>query len=250
MEKSLFKRQKQFLSQVMNNKGLLVGIKGPTSLSGRKAVSIYQEAYFARLQEVLSEKYGSIRCVLGYDKFYSISKKYIRQNKSTDYNLENYGKKFSGFLKKELKIKKDYPFLISLAELEYLMDQVFHAPTERLKKYRENTLPKFKKTSRFKLVSYLKLPVFKYNIYDIWKAAHDDEQIRVLPKTQYLLISKSKNAVFVREIDKFTSYFLKSCLKGQNIFEIMNNCKNVSFDDLIISLENVFDSYILVKIIE
>ena len=249
MEKSLFKRQKQLLSQVIDNKGSVLGIKGPTKLSGKQAISIYQEAYLARLQEVLLGKYESVQCVLGDDKFYNICKKYIKYNKSTDYNLENYSKGFSSFLKKESKIKKDYPFLTGLAEFENLMDQVFHCPTEKLKKYRENTLPKFKKTSRFKLVAYLKLPVFKYNVYDIWRATQDDEQIEVLQKTQYLLISKNKNTVFVREIDKFTSYFLKSCLKGQNIFEIMNNYKNVKFDDLILSLENVFDSYILVKIL-
>ena len=139
--------------------------------------------------------------------------------------------------------------MVALAEFESLMDQVFHSPTEKLKKYREKTLPKFKKTSRFKVVSYLKLPVFKYNVYDIWRATQDSEQIEVLQKVQYLLISKSKNTVFVREIDKFTSYFLKSCLKGQNIFEIMNVYKSVKFNDLIVSLENIFDSYILVKII-
>ena len=106
MEKSLFKRQKQFLSQVIDNKGSVLGIRGPTKLSGKQAISIYQEAYFARLQEVLSEKYESVQCVLGDDKFYNISKKYIKHNKSTDYNLENYGKGFSSFLKKEPKIKK------------------------------------------------------------------------------------------------------------------------------------------------
>ena len=249
MKKSLFKQQKQFLSQVIDNLKVTNNIIGPTSLSGKKAISIYQEAYFARLYEVLSEKYKSIQCILGNDKFYNISKKYIKQNKSTEYNLEYYGKGFSSFLKKEQKIKKGVPFLIGLAEFEDIMDQVFHAPTEKLKKYSEKTLPQFKKTSRFKLVSYLKLPVFKYNIHDIWKATQNNKQIEILSRTQYLLISKSKNTVFVREIDKFTSYFLKSCLKKQNISEIMNGYKNASSNDLLLSLENMFDSYVLVKII-
>ena len=144
MNKPLLKRQKQFLSQVIDNVKVTKDIIGPTSLSGKQAISIYKEAYFARLQEVLSEKYESIQHVLGDDKFYNISQKYIKQNKSTDYNLENYGKEFSNFLKREQKIKKDFPFLTGLAEFESLMDQVFHAPTEKLKKYNKKTLPNLK----------------------------------------------------------------------------------------------------------
>ncbi len=249
MKKSLLKQQKQFLSQVIDNTKVTKDIIGATSLSGKQAISIYQEAYFARLQEVLSEKYESIRHILGDDKFYNISQKYIKQNKSTDYNLENYGKGFSSFLKKEQKIKKDFPFLIGLSEFENLMDQVFHAPTEKLKKYNEKTFPKLKGTSRFKLASYVKLPIFQYNIYDIWKATQENSQIDILSITQYLLISKNKNTVFVREIDGLTSHILKSSLKGQNLSEIMNSYRNITFNDLLSSLENILDSYILVKVI-
>ena len=104
MKKPLFKRQKQFLSQIIDNSKITKDIVGPTTLSEKQAISIYQEAYLARLQEVLSQKYESIQCILGYDTFYDISKKYIKQNKSTDYSLDNYGKGFSHFLKKEQKI--------------------------------------------------------------------------------------------------------------------------------------------------
>lgn len=245
----LFKRQKQFLSQVIDNLGNTTGIIGARNLSGKQAMRIYHEAYFARLQDALLEKYDSVWAVLGDKKFHNICQRYIKQNKPTDYNLENYGGEFSNFLKKEKVIEKDFPFLVGLAEFENLMDQVFHAPTEKLRKYNEKTFPELKDTSYFKLVSYLKLPVFQYNICDIWKATQEDEQIEILPTTQYLLISKNKNAVFVREIDKFTSYFLKSCLKGQNISEVMNSYKNIGFDDLLLSLEEILESYVLVKVV-
>ena len=245
----LFKRQKQFLSQVVDNLEVARGIIGARNLSGKQAMCIYHEAYFARLQEVLLEKYGGVWSVLGDKRFHNVCQKYIKQNKSIDYNLENYGENFCDFLKKEKTIKKDSPFLADLAEFENLMDQVFHASTEKLRRYNEKTFPQLKGTACFKLVSYLKLPVFQYNIYDIWKATQDDSQIDVLPTTQYLLISKNKNAVFVREISKFTSYFLKCSLKGQNILEIMNGYKNVDFDDVLLSLEEILESYVLVKVV-
>ena len=248
----LFKRQKQFFLQVVDDQNVTTDIIGAKKLSGTQALSIYQEAYHARLQDALSEKYESVWTILGDKEFSTLCQKYIRSNKPTNYNLGNYGGKFCQFLSREKIIKDKFPFLINLSEFEDLFDQVFHSQTEKLASYNKDTFPPLRDTSCFKLVSYLKLPIFQYNIYDIWRAAQNGTQEQnLLPTTQYLLLSKNKDSVFVRVIDQMTSYLLKCSLEGQNLSDIMASYKssNLSPDDLSKSLRTLLNSYVLVEIV-
>lgn len=251
---NLFKQQKQFLSQVIDGQKVTPDIIGAKKLSKTQAVSIYQEAYYARLQDALLEKYKSVWTILGDKKFSTLCQKYIKSHKSTNYNLGNYGNEFIKFLGQEKNVKDKFPFLINLSEFEYLFDQVFHSQTEKQAPYEKDTFPPLKDTSCFKFVSYLKLPIFQYDVYSIWMAVQSGSQVPdqgLLPATQYLLLSKNKDSVFVRVIDELTSHFLKCSLKGQNLSDIMTSYEgsNKGPDDLSKTLRIILDSYALVEIV-
>ena len=228
--KSLFQRQKEFFAQATSHQKATSDIKGARNLTATQALRIYQEAYPARLHEALLDKYKGVQTVLGDEKFRNLCETYITQHKSKTYNLSNYGEDFPPFLLTSSYLK-DFPFLKDLAELERLLHQVFHCETQV--PY-QDIHPQIKDTSRFHLASYVRLPVFSYNIYEIWQATQKDEKPpQIIQKLQYLLLSKNKATVVVKVIDRLSSHLFQCFLKNQNLSEAIESAsqqKNLTID--------------------
>lgn len=106
-------------------------IRRSRNLSARERLSIYANAYYARLLECLGECFPVVRRTLGEDVFNSFAFEYLQRYPSRSYTLDRLGESFPRFLE---ETRPDDPeanwpdFLIDLARLEWALAKVFDGP--------------------------------------------------------------------------------------------------------------------------
>ncbi len=108
------------------------------SLTASERLSIYANAYYARLVECLGECFPVFRKAMGNEVFGEFALEYLRRYPSQSYTLSRLGKNFSRFLEETRPdraddggrpVKTDWPdFLFDLATLEWTVGQVFDGP--------------------------------------------------------------------------------------------------------------------------
>ncbi len=96
--------------------------------SPEKRLEIYRVGYFIRRNEALSVTYENIKKVLGQDAFSVLCYEYIVACGSKTYNLNAEGEDLPQFLKTHW-LKEQYPYLPDLAQLEWLFQLTFDAPS-------------------------------------------------------------------------------------------------------------------------
>lgn len=102
------------------------------NLTARERLSIYANAYYARLLECLGECFPVVRRTLGEEVFNSFAFEYLQRHPSRSYTLDRLGESFPRFLE-ETRPEDDpeatWPdFLIDLARLEQSLAKVFDGP--------------------------------------------------------------------------------------------------------------------------
>jgi len=108
-----------------------------SKVSARDRISIYANAYYARLIECLGESFPILKRTLGEDVFNGFAFGYLQEYPSRSYTLGRLGDHFPRYLdetrpdRDEANLADSYPavdwpdFLIDLATLEWTIDQVF-----------------------------------------------------------------------------------------------------------------------------
>ncbi len=112
-------------------------ILGSRNLTARERLSIYANAYYARLVECLGECFPVFRRAVGQDVFNGFAFEYLRHYPSRSYTLDHLGNHFVRFLKETrpqadsdvAQAETSWPdFLIDLATLEWTIARVFDGP--------------------------------------------------------------------------------------------------------------------------
>lgn len=106
-----------------------------TALGALDRLAVYGFAYFARLLDCLREEYPVLKHALGDEAFDAFAAGYLQEHPSRSYTLFDLGKRFPDFLRATRPAldgddgQPDWAdFLIELAELERLFNQVFDGP--------------------------------------------------------------------------------------------------------------------------
>ncbi len=97
--------------------------------SGLERLSIYADAYVARIHEALTEIYEAVKFVVGERKFFELSWEYAKEVPSREYNLSLTGKNFPQFLAAH-RLTASLPLLPDLARLEWAVAVAFCATEE------------------------------------------------------------------------------------------------------------------------
>lgn len=109
-------------------------------LSAEDRLSIYANAYFARLLECLGDVFPVLKRTLGENAFNAFAFDYLQKYPSNSYTLEKLGERFPQYLDETRppaggaaqngrSEKADWPdFLIDLARFEWVIAQVFDGP--------------------------------------------------------------------------------------------------------------------------
>ena len=104
-------------------------------VSSLDRISIYANAYFARLAECLREEFPALRQALGDDAFDAFVAGYLEAVPPHSYTLANLGDRFAEFLDQAMAGENDLSpeadwggFLADVARLERLYNEVFDGP--------------------------------------------------------------------------------------------------------------------------
>jgi hypothetical protein len=109
-------------------------VRRSRNLTAAERLSIYANAYYARLLECLGACYPILQQAVGGEVFDSFAFEYLQRHPSRSYTLDRLGENFARFLEEtrpepETAGEADWPdFLIDLATLEWTIARVFDGP--------------------------------------------------------------------------------------------------------------------------
>lgn len=127
MPSALEALQRRFTAAILEGDGALAaGVSGGGKLTPEAAVAVYRRGHTARLTEALGETYERVWRVLGDDGFFAACAAFIPTERSTSWNLSDYGRTFPEFLESRAELAHA-PFLGDLARLEWAFKELFHA---------------------------------------------------------------------------------------------------------------------------
>jgi hypothetical protein len=119
----------------LNRGELEAVVRRSRNLTAAERLSIYANAYYARLLECLGACYPILKRALGDDVFDSFAFEYLQRYPSRSYTLDRLGENFARFLdetRPDREAGEDgvgWPdFLIDLATLEWTIAKVFDGP--------------------------------------------------------------------------------------------------------------------------
>jgi hypothetical protein len=108
-------------------------VRRSRNLTAEERLSIYANAYWARLLECLGDCFPVLRTALGGEVFDGFAFEYLQRYPSRSYTLDRLGERFPQFLEETRPADTvqgvDWPdFLIDLARLEWTLAKVFDGP--------------------------------------------------------------------------------------------------------------------------
>jgi len=107
-------------------------IRRSRNLTAAERLSIYANAYYARLLECLASYYPVLQRAVGEEVFASFAFEYLQHYPSRSYTLDRLGESFARFLaetRPEEPAELGWPdFLVDLAVLEWNVTRVFDGP--------------------------------------------------------------------------------------------------------------------------
>ncbi len=104
-------------------------VRRSRNLTAEERLSIYANAYWARLLECLGDCFPVLKKALGDDVFDSFGFEYLQRYPSRSYTLDRLGESFPRFLDETRPPDADWPdFLVDLARLEWTLAKVFDGP--------------------------------------------------------------------------------------------------------------------------
>jgi hypothetical protein len=170
------------------------------NLSAAERLSIYANAYYARLLECLENFYPVLRKALGKDVFESFAFEYLQRYPSKSYTLDRLGESFARFLEETRPPDAEWPdFLIDLANLEWNITQVFDGPGVEFETLlTAGDLQAFPAErfaeARLSAVPCLRVLAFRYPVnafYTAARRAEEDEEVPLPePASEWVALSR------------------------------------------------------------
>ena len=143
-------------------------------LSAIERVQIYNDGYFARLVECLTDDYPAVSYALAEETFSSLARGYIESYPSRSRSLNAYGQHMAAFCR--ARPEPWAGFAADLARLEWALVEVVHEPTsESLAPDALATIPAAGwQTARLVPSRGLRLLGFDHPVNDFYQAFRDD----------------------------------------------------------------------------
>jgi hypothetical protein len=142
-------------------------------LSAVERLRIYNDAYFARLEECLLDDYPALAQFLGDAEFSSLVRAYIEMHPSRSPSLNAYGRRMAAFCRSRPEVFA--PFAADLARLEWALVEVVHAPlTPGLAQGAFSAIPADRwQSASFTPSPTLRLLCFDYPVNEYYQAFRD-----------------------------------------------------------------------------
>ena len=207
------------------------------ALSSVERLSIYANAYYARLLECLGEEFPVLKQTLGEETFDAFAFGYLQSYPSRSYTLNRLGANFAAFLAEtrpaasdddaeeaRARSDADWPdFLIDLATLEWTFSQVFDGPGVEREPLLEATelrnigIDRWP-NARIETVPCLKLLALRFPVNAYYTAARraNCRRCRRRPRN-WLAVNRRDYIVRRHEISEPQFVLLTALIEGQTI---------------------------------
>jgi hypothetical protein len=249
---------------VLNRDELEKVVTRSNKLGAADRLSVYANAYYARLIECLGECFPVLKKAVGEDVFNGFAFGYLQEFPSRSYTLNHIGDDFADYLdrtrpdranepgpegiEEETESQDDRPaanwpdFLIDLARLEWAIGQVFDGPgietldiltPDKLKQMAPESWPDAKLIPAPSLV----LMTFRYPVNACFTAvmnADEGEEVELPhePEELYLALHRQHYIVRRYELNKPQFLLLESLLAGNTVGQsIEHAAQAVEADD-------------------
>lgn len=210
---------------------LIEEVKAGGKLSALKAIEIYQDGYPARLSEALLSTYEATARAMGEEGFLGYALQYIYRYPSRYYDLNQYGKGLSKYLRSLSELENDFPYIGDLSQFEWLFKEVFDDP----RPVKHKAQPKvFSGETVLQFDSSLRFFQSQYSVYLFWKSKHlSQEKIQQMDfsEPENLIIYKSKEGhIQVDSISSLEYEILKCLAQGQTIGDSLDRYSQITQD--------------------
>jgi len=200
--------------------------------SRNERLSVYAEAYFSRLLEVLENDFATTRRALG-DEFPRVCGAYLELHPSRSPNIENIGARFPTFLR-TYSGTSEVPYIHDIADLEWGKIEAFYAPDsekinlDSLRETPESAWPE----ATFETDPSVRLMSFDYPI-DLLCEIEDDGKFesarKALKKERiFVLIQKQNDWPVVKRVEENQYLVLSSIREGRNLSDILSRLSGLS----------------------
>lgn len=238
-------------------------VRSTRRFSASERLSVYANAYYARLLECLGESFPVLKHALGEDTFNEFAFGYLQTYPSRSYTLNRLGEEFARYLDETRPDRggreeqgPDWPdFLIDLARLELVIGQVFDGPGLEQEdcinhESLQSIAPDQWLQARLKLAVCLKLLQFSYPVNDYYteaRRAQEGEEIS-LPEARRQFVAISRRQYIVRryELSEAQYRLMESLQSGQAIGRAIESAAEImdaDDEELSASLKNWFHDW-------
>jgi hypothetical protein len=199
-------------------------------------LSIYSNAYAARLKEALEANYPALAKLLGERDFHNLATDYIAAHDSRFFTIRYYGHVLPHFLSGNGRYKS-VPFLTDLARWEWMMNEVFDAADAEpvALETLANKSPGDWHAMRFTFHPSVRSLSLHWNAPQVWKALVDDvERPRAAVSrdaTSWLLWRQDLKEFF-RSLTPVEEHALVAARAGENFGDLCTVlCEHMSEED-------------------
>ncbi len=101
------------------------------TLTAAQRLNIYAHSYFLRLRDVLRHDFSGLLHALGEAEFDRLARRYVDAHPSSSFTLNDFAARLPRFLEHAPlppRLRARRRFLVELATLERVLDELFHAP--------------------------------------------------------------------------------------------------------------------------
>lgn len=230
------------------------------SLSGIDRLSVYGNAYFARLLECMRESFPSMVHALGEETFDEFAFGYLQAYPSTSYTLNHLADRFPQFLQETRPDQGEHErgeiswpdFLIDLATLELAFEKVFDGPgveNERLvdAEALAAITPAVWPEVRLRPVVCLRLFEFQFPVNAYFNAVRGAEAVEFsAPEAEFVAITRRDYVVRRFELTRSQHALLSALGEGATVDKAIAaaaDCYNGMLDDLATQLRDWFETW-------
>ena len=238
-------------------------VRSTSCFGASERLSVYANAYYARLLECLGESFPVLKHALGEETFNEFAFGYLQKYPSRSYTLNRLGDDFARYLDEtrpnraqDHPLTPDWPdFLIGLARLEWTIGQVFDGPgLEQLDPFAEKSLqaiaPEQWPRAHLKLAVCLRLLQFSYPVNDYFtqvrRAAEGQEISFPEARPQFVAISRREYVVRRYELSEPQYRLLEALQSDESIgkaIESTASLMDVDDEELAVSLRTWFHNW-------
>jgi hypothetical protein len=214
---------RQIYNFIRNHSEHFPEIQAAGSLNELEALDVYRKGYFARVNDALIENFETIYKLAQPDNFYEVTKVFVNEHPSQEFNISKLSEKFIEFLG-SLEIATDYPFLNDLAHLDWQRSRLFHIKDE-IGLSGPDVLEAMEAGKDLTTTDSVRFFRTQYPLKEIRDQVFSAQELRFSVGDYMILLFKSEEQVF---ISQFSGGFVDVMQNPANAFETDLNPQEIS----------------------